>query len=178
MSGKSTLLRAVGLNAVLAQAGAPVCAASMCCPLVEIHTSIQVSDSLPQGISYFMAELRRLKAIVDAAERPPGSNTPTVLYLIDEMLRGTNSEERVVAARIVARRLLNGHAIGMITTHDLSILEDAELTPHLQHHHFREVFERSGEHETMRFDYQLHPGPATSRNALRLLALVGLVPSA
>jgi hypothetical protein len=172
MSGKSTLLRAVGLNVVLAQAGAPVCAASMRCPPLRMHTSIHIHDSLQQGLSYFMAELRQLKVIIDAAER--GSVTPAVLYLVDELLRGTNSEERIVAARIVARRLLGGDAIGMVTTHDLALFDDPAIAPHIRHYHFSEVFETSMERDGVRFDYRLHAGPATSRNALRLLALVGI----
>ena len=177
MSGKSTLLRATGLNVVLALAGAPVCAEWMRCPLVRVRTSIQVHDSLHDGVSYFMAELRRLKTIIDDAVS--GSTPPMrpALYLIDELLRGTNSEERAVAARMIVRRLLETNAIGMITSHDLSIFADPALAPRIDHHHFRETIDATSAGDRMRFEYRLHDGPATSRNALRLLALVGIGPA-
>jgi hypothetical protein len=177
MSGKSTLLRAVGLNVILAQAGAPVCATSMSCPPVQVYTSIQIHDSLQHGLSYFMAELRRLKVIIDAAEQATAADSLPVFYLVDEILRGTNSEERAVAARIIIQRLLGANAIGMATAHDLGMFDDLRIAPHAQHHHFRETIERSGSSEQIVFDYHLHAGPTTSRNALKLLALVGIAPS-
>jgi MutS domain V len=177
MSGKSTLLRAVGLNVILAQAGAPVCAASMCCPPVQMYTSIQIHDSLQQGLSYFMAEIRRLKVIIDAAEQSKDAGGLPVFYLVDEILRGTNSEERAVAARIIIQRLLEANAIGMITGHDLGMFEDPRVASRAQHYHFRETIEGSGSSEQIAFDYRLHAGPTTSRNALKLLALVGIAPS-
>jgi hypothetical protein len=173
MSGKSTLLRAAGLNVILAQAGAPVCAESMSLPLVRLRTSIQVHDSLHEGISYFMAELRRLKSIIDAAA-VGGANERPALYLIDEILRGTNSEERAVAARTILERLLATNAIGIITSHDLAMFAAPALTPYIDHHHFRETIDAAPDGDRMRFDYRLHDGPATSSNALRLLALVGI----
>jgi DNA mismatch repair ATPase MutS len=174
MSGKSTLLRAVGLDVVLALAGGPVCAESMACPLVRVRTSIQVHDSLHDGVSYFMAELRRLKTIIDDAAGGSDALVRPTLYLIDELLRGTNSEERAVAARMIVRRLLETNAIGMITSHDLSIFADPLLAPRIDHHHFRETIDPTAAGDRMRFEYRLHDGPATSRNALRLLALVGI----
>jgi DNA mismatch repair ATPase MutS len=174
MSGKSTLLRAVGLNVVLALAGAPVCARSMRCPLVRLRTSIQVHDSLLEGVSYFMAELRRLKTIIDDATSGSEAGVRPALYLIDEILRGTNSEERAVAARMIVRRLLETNGIGIVTSHDLGMFADQALAPHIVHHHFRETIDAGSAGDRMRFDYHLHDGPATSRNALRLLALVGI----
>ena len=120
MSGKSTLLRAIGLNAVLAQAGAPVCATSLRMPPCEVRSSIRIQDSLELGLSYFMAALARLKAIVDAAERHRAT-TGCLLYLLDEVLQGTNSAERAMAVRAIARHLLDAGAIGVMTTHDLSL---------------------------------------------------------
>jgi hypothetical protein len=174
MSGKSTLLRAVGLNVVLALAGGPVCAESMRCPLVRLRTSIQVHDSLAEGVSYFMAELRRLKTIIDDASSGGEAGVRPTLYLIDEILRGTNSEERAVAARMIVRRLLATNAIGIITSHDLAMFADPALAPHIVHHHLRETIDAGSAGDRMRFDYRLLDGPATSRNALRLLALVGI----
>jgi hypothetical protein len=108
MSGKSTLLRAVGMNVVLAQAGAPACATSLRLPLCDLQASLRVQDSLELGLSYFMAALARLKGIVDAAEHERGNRV--LLYLLDEILQGTNSVERSVAVRGVVRHLIEDDA--------------------------------------------------------------------
>jgi hypothetical protein len=174
MSGKSTLLRAIGLNVVLAQAGAPVCAGGLTMPLVELRTSIRLADSLERGVSLFMAELERLKEIVDAA-RVPGRTRP-LLYLLDEILHGTNTAERVIAARAVLGHLVRAGAIGAVTTHDLTLAADGALATASRAVHFTEhVTQGNGDGApAMTFDYRLRPGLATSTNALRLLALVGL----
>jgi MutS domain V len=172
MSGKSTLLRAAGLNAVLAHAGAPVCAAAMTLPPIELQTSIRVQDSLELGLSYFMAALARLKQIVDAAERGarPGRR---LLYLLDEVLQGTNSVERAAAVRAVAQHLLDAGAIGAMTTHDLALAEAEPLKSSAVLVHFTEQVLPDG---TMTFDYRLRDGIATSTNALRLMQLIGIRP--
>ena len=168
MSGKSTLLRAVGLNAVLAQAGGPVCAEELRMPRLRVVTSIRVQDSLAEGVSYFMAGLRRLKRVVDAAAHPE----PRTLYLLDEILDGTNSAERRIAARTVLRGLLATHAIGAVTTHDLALADADDLTARAVPVHFTEsIGVDDGE---LAFDYRLRDGIATSTNALRLLELAGL----
>ena len=172
MSGKSTLLRAIGLNVVLARAGAPVCATSMHCPPMTLVTSLRVTDSLADGMSYFMAEALRLRDIVFAAEQSGGDRP--LMYLVDEILRGTNSEERAVAARYIVARLLETAAIGAITTHDLGVFDVPELADRLRHAHFAERFDETAEGEQLVFDYRLRSGPATSRNALRLLRVIGL----
>lgn len=171
MSGKSTLLRAIGLNAVLAQAGAPVCASAFSMPPCDVHTSIRVQDSLELGLSYFMAALARLKQIVDAAEREPGSRV--LFYLLDEVLQGTNSVERDIAVRAVVRHLLDAGAIGVMTTHDLALAGEEPLQSAAQLAHFTEQVHADG---TMTFDYRLRPGLATSTNALRLMQLIGITP--
>jgi DNA mismatch repair ATPase MutS len=172
MSGKSTLLRAIGTNVVLAQAGGPVCARAFRLPVVELWTSIRIDDSLEAGISLFMAELRRLKRIVDAA-RAPGRDRP-LLYLLDEMLHGTNTAERRIAARTVLGHLVRAAAIGAVTTHDLTMADDRSLDDVAARVHFTERFERRDGAMVMTFDYRLRPGLATSANALKLLDLVGL----
>jgi hypothetical protein len=169
MSGKSTLLRALGLNALLAQSGAPVCAASLSLPYCDVQTSIRITDSLERGVSYFMAALARLKAVVDAAEREPGDRV--LFYLLDEILQGTNSAERSTAVQAVARHLLDAGAIGAMTTHDLNIASEEPLQSAAQLVHFSEVIDERGE---MRFDYTLRQGLATSRNAIRLMKLIGI----
>ena len=171
MSGKSTLLRSIGLAAVLGQAGSVVCARRAEMSPLRTFTSMRIHDSLTAGVSLFMAELLRLKALVDAADA--SGEQPALLYLIDEVLQGTNSEERRVAARRIITHLLDAHAVGAVTTHDLALHEDPRLDRASAKVHFRETVEARGE-EVLTFDYKLRPGLATSRNALKLLRIVGL----
>ena len=193
MSGKSTLLKAVGVNVALAQAGGPVCARSLRMPPLRIVTSMHVEDSLADGVSYFMAGLQRLKLVVDAArdevgpsrpaipsptdsplERAPdqATATPHTLYLLDEILQGTNSAERRIAARTVLRHLLATGAIGAVTTHDLTLADAEDLVERAVAVHFTESVGEGAEGLT--FDYRLRDGIATSTNALKLLELAGL----
>jgi len=171
MSGKSTLLRSIGLASVMAQAGSVVCARRATLSPLHTFTSMRIHDSLTGGVSLFMAELLRLKALVDAADRADGG--PSLLYLIDEVLQGTNSEERRVAARRIVSHLLQANAIGAVTTHDLALHEDPRLDPASTKVHFRERVGEEGD-RVLTFDYLLRPGLATSRNALKLLRIVGL----
>lgn len=179
MSGKSTLLRALGLNAVLAQAGAPVCARSLRLPPLELGTSILIEDSLEDGISFFMAELLRLREIVEAARRCRAEGR-TLLYLLDEVLRGTNSRERRLAARRILRHLLEAGALGAVSTHDPALLESEELVAAAQPVYFQETVRPRAQGEdtqgekVMTFDYKLREGVNTGGNALKLLELVGL----
>jgi hypothetical protein len=174
MSGKSTLLRSIGVNAVLAQMGGPVCAASLRMPPITLATSILVEDSLAEGVSFFMAELKRVKRIVEESDRARAEGR-TLLYLLDEVLRGTNSEERQVAVRRVLLHLLRRGAIGAVSTHDLQLAEIEELKAACVPVHFRETL-HPGEDPPMTFDYKMRPGVATTVNALKLMELVGLSP--
>ncbi|MBL9123389.1 MAG: hypothetical protein JNG90_07130, partial [Planctomycetaceae bacterium] len=174
MSGKSTLLRAIGTNVVLAQAGAPVCAASLSLPPLRLATSMRVQDSLEDGVSFFLAELKRLKEAVDAARDGEGRHGQRLLYLFDEILQGTNTVERQIAVRTVLKHLLAQGAIGAISTHDLDLAHSAELADAAQPVHFRESFVDDAGGRRMTFDYQLRPGVATTTNALKLLEMVGL----
>jgi hypothetical protein len=169
MSGKSTLLRAIGLNLVLAQAGACACATRLRFPASDLQTSIRVQDSLELGLSYFMAALARLKGVVDSAEHPRGHRV--LVYLLDEILQGTNSAERGIAVRAVARHLLDAGAIGAMTTHDLGLAGEEPLKSAGVLVHFTEIVDEQGQ---MRFDYRLRDGIATSRNALRLMQMIGI----
>ena len=175
MSGKSTLLRALGLNAVLAGAGAPVCARRMATPCVRVFTCMRIDDSLEEGVSLFMAELLRIRGVVDAARAQDAEGRP-VLYLLDEMLHGTNTAERRVAARGVVRHLLDAGALGAVSTHDLAFAEVPELRGAADPVHFREHVSGDGPGGRPRisFDYVMRPGIATTRNALKLLQAVGL----
>jgi len=175
MSGKSTMLRSVGLNVVLAAAGGPVCARMFRLPAVELATSIRVRDSLKEGVSFYMAELHRLRDVVGQARVRKKEPRFKTLYLLDEILQGTNSRERAIAVVQVLRHLLDSGAIGAISTHDLELAEDPQLVACAQVVHFRETIEcDAGGKETMRFDYLMRPGVTPTTNALRLLALVGL----
>jgi energy-coupling factor transporter ATP-binding protein EcfA2 len=174
MSGKSTLLRALGVNAVLAQAGAPCCARQLRIPPLDVYTSIRVQDSLARGVSYFMAELERLKQVVDAAHRTRDADESRLLFLLDEILHGTNTAERRVAARRVIRHLVDAGAIGAATTHDLELAEESVLKDAARLVHFQEHFEDDDGRSVLRFDYRLRAGLATSTNALELMRLVGL----
>jgi ABC-type multidrug transport system fused ATPase/permease subunit len=170
MSGKSTLLRAIGVNAVLAQAGAPVAASSLTMPPLRVSSLMRVEDSLERGVSFFMAELERLKAVVDRVEE----DAPRMaLYLLDEILQGTNTGERQVASRQVLRSLSKAHAIGAISSHDLELIGGTDLDDVAVPVHFAEVFERDGDTPRMTFGYRLRPGLATSSNALALMEMLG-----
>ncbi len=172
MSGKSTLLRAIGLNAVLAQAGGPVCAESLRMPPLTLGTSILVEDSLAEGVSFFMAELQRIRGIVQEADSARAEGR-ALLYLLDEVLRGTNSYERQVAVRRVVLHLLKAEALGAVSTHDLQLAEVPEIAATCVPVHFRETL-HPGEDPPMTFDYVMHRGFATTVNALKLMELVGL----
>lgn len=165
MSGKSTLLRAVGINTVLAMAGAPVRAASVRLTPLHVGASIQVNDSLQEGRSRFYSEILRLRAICELAEqRPP------ILFLLDELLDGTNSSDRLTGARGISQALLASGGIGFISTHDLAITEIGIEENALRNVHFEERIE-NGE---MHFDFKLRDGVVTTRNGVALMRMVGL----
>jgi hypothetical protein len=174
MSGKSTLLRAIGVNAVLAQAGGPVCAEALAMPPVELWTSARVQDSLERGVSFFLAELQRLKLIVDAATIARERDGPRVMYLLDEILQGTNTVERGIAARRVIAYLVEQGAIGAVSTHDLALADDPRLAPSAVAVHFTDTVGSGPDAPPMSFNYRLRPGVATTTNALRLMRLIGL----
>lgn len=171
MSGKSTLLRAIGLNQVLAGCGSVVCAASMATLPVELWTSARIRDSLAQGVSFYMAELLRLKRIVDAAAA--ASPKRPVLYLLDEILQGTNTTERHFAATHVIATLIDSGALGAVSTHDLDLASEPALIEAAELVHFSETVSEIPGQPAMTFDYLLRPGVATSTNAIRLMQLVG-----
>jgi energy-coupling factor transporter ATP-binding protein EcfA2 len=173
MSGKSTLLRAVGLNIILAQAGAPVCAEGLRTPLVQLATSMRTRDSLAGGVSFFMAELRRLKEIVDQSHGSQ-QNSHRCLYLLDEILQGTNSAERHIAVSHIIGHLIKHGSLGMVSTHDLELAHSPSLATACRTVHFRESITGQDGDEQMTFDYILRPGVSPTTNALKLLKFVGL----
>src|SRR5579883_2983918 len=166
MSGKSTMLRTLGTGCVLAQAGAPVRARRMRLAPLAVGASIRVSDSLQGGISRFYAEILRLRQILDMTAGPPA-----VLFLIDEVLHGTNSHDRRIGAQAVVRELVARGAVGLITTHDLALAEIAnELGELAANVHFEDHVEDGQIH----FDYVMRPGVVRKSNAIELMRSVGL----
>jgi hypothetical protein len=167
MSGKSTFLRTLGLNLCLTYAGGPVCAASLHTLPFRLFTSIRVTDSVTDGISYFYAEVKRLKALLDALEI---DHPLPLFFLIDEIFRGTNNRERLIGSRSYIQALAGQHGVGAISTHDLELVRLADNMPSLKNYHFTEsVVDRQ-----MLFDYRLRSGPCPSTNALKIMQMEGL----
>jgi ABC-type transport system involved in cytochrome c biogenesis ATPase subunit len=165
MSGKSTYLRVVGINAVLAMMGGPVRATRLRLSRVAVGASMRVSDSLQKGISHFYAEIKRLRQVVDL------SSTQPALFLLDEVLQGTNSHDRRVGTQGVLRTLLRNGAIGLVTTHDLALTSLEQVFPeHVRNAHFQERFED----DRLSFDYCLRPGVVTTSNGIELMKSIGL----
>jgi DNA mismatch repair ATPase MutS len=167
MSGKSTFLRTIGINLSLAYAGAPVNAEKFDTRLFRLFSVIQVTDSLADGISYFYAEVRRLKALIDALEKD--SDIP-LFFLIDEIFRGTNNRERQIGSRAYVSMLVGGHGTGLISTHDLELVSIADQVPNVANYHFQEQIAKG----KMLFDYRLRPGPSKTTNAVQIMQMEGL----
>jgi ABC-type multidrug transport system fused ATPase/permease subunit len=167
MSGKSTFLRTIGINMVLAFSGAPVNAEMLKTRIFRLFSVIQVTDSLADGISYFYAEVRRLKALSDALEHQHGL---PLFFLIDEIFRGTNNRERQIGSRAYINMLVGGNGTGLISTHDLELVEIAQNVPNVTNYHFQEEITEG----RMHFDYCLRPGPSETTNALQIMQMEGL----
>jgi hypothetical protein len=168
MSGKSTLLRTIGINAALALAGAPVRALQLRISPLSIGASIQRRDSLQEGTSRFYAELMRLRQLVDLT-----MGTMPLLFLLDELLHGTNSHDRSIGAEALVKDLVGRGAIGLLTTHDLALAHIAEvLAPRAENVHFEDFIDNG----RLAFDYRLRPGIVRKSNALELMRSVGLLP--
>lgn len=173
MSGKTTFLRTVGINLVLARAGGAVCAQKLQCTLFTVLTSMRIADDLNEGISTFYAELQRVGMIIEAvrnAAKHNGAGRPDILFLMDELFRGTNSRDRLEGVRAVLTECSRLAAAGLITTHDLSICT-LEKEGAIVNYNFSEQYE--GEH--MLFDYFLKPGKSTGTNAAFLMRKIGII---
>lgn len=166
MSGKTTWLRTLGMNAVLAWAGAPVCAAAFSLSPLALYTSIRVDDSLAEGMSTFYAELLRIKEMV-AAER---TGRP-LLLLIDEIFKGTNSADRITGARAALAHLTNAHSITLVSTHDFELCDLEVPGGRVRNAHFEEQYQDG----RIAFDYRLRAGRCQTTNAVYLLRLVGIL---
>lgn len=171
MSGKSTLLRSIGLLQVLAWAGGPVCARAARLSPMRLRTVVRIDDSVLKGVSHFYAELQRLKETLDEAERAARAGGPPLCYLLDEILHGTNTRERELGARLVVKTLCRRGATGAVSTHDLSLASlEQDTAGAVRNIHFTESV-HDGE---MTFDYVLRDGPVQTTNALRLMRLIGI----
>jgi DNA mismatch repair ATPase MutS len=167
MAGKSTFVRAVGINAVLAQCGGTVQARRLRMSRLALGASICVLDSLQGGVSRFYAEIQRLKLISDMTRKPV-----PVLFLLDELLSGTNSHDRLTGTQFLVRALVAHGAMGLITTHDLALTQIPETTSGVAVNcHFEDHLEGG----KLQFDYKLRPGVVRTSNALKLMQSIGLV---
>ena len=166
MSGKSTLLRSVGVNVILAMAGAPVRAARLRLTALQVGASIRINDSLQEGSSRFYAEITRLRQIVDFA-----GGSPALLFLLDELLQGTNSKDRRIGGEGIVRALVDRASIGIVSTHDLALTDiGGPLDGHLRNVHFQDELANG----RMTFDYRLREGVVTKSNGLELMRSIGL----
>ena len=167
MSGKSTFLRTVGVNVLLARCGAPVCATYFACTPMEIHSSLRQSDSLQDHVSTFYAELRRLKEILDYLEKDPQA-----LVLLDEVLRGTNSDDKLYGSQQLVRRFLQIDCVGLLATHDIELAKmEREFPEKLGNLCFESIIENNN----LYFDYTLKTGTAQNRNATFLMQQMGII---
>jgi hypothetical protein len=167
MSGKTVFLKTLGVNLALANAGGPVCATSLVTLPFRLYTSMRISDSVIDGISYFYAEVQRLKALLGELQR---EDSPPLLYCIDEIFRGTNNRERLIGSRAYIRALSGKRGLGFVATHDLELTRLSGEVPGVKNYHFRDDIAAG----RMVFDYTLRPGPSPTTNALTIMRLEGL----
>jgi len=167
MSGKSTFLKTIGVNLCLAYAGAPANADMFRVSLFRLFTCIKVSDSITDGISYFYAEVKRLKEMLNELEKP---STKPIFFLIDEIFGGTNNKERSIGSRAYLKTVSKMETFGIVATHDLNLIELEKEINNITNYHFREEIIN----EKMVFDYKLHPGPCPTTNAIKVMQLAGL----
>jgi hypothetical protein len=167
MAGKSTFIKTVGINLRLAYAGGPVIASSLRALPFRLHTCLRISDSIADGFSYFYAEVRCLKSLLEELE----AESPfPLLYVIDEIFRGTNNRERLIGSRAYVRSVAGACGVGLIATHDLELAGLAANTPQVVNFHFRDQVQDG----MLTFDYKIQPGPSPTTNALKIMELEGL----
>jgi len=166
MSGKTTFMRTVGVNLVLARAGSFVCAKEMTASQLNVVTSMRIADNLSEGISTFYAELKRIKTMMALAKE----NAKT-MFLIDEIFRGTNSVDRLIGAKTVLEKLNELGVVGMITTHDLELCEIVNQLPRIKNYSFSEQYL---DHEIL-FDYKMKAGVSKTTNAKYLMQMMDIV---
>ena len=167
MSGKSTFLKTIGINLALAFAGSVVNAKRLSTGLFRIFTSMNISDSVVDGISFFYAEVKRLKELLNELKK---ENLPPVFFLIDEIFKGTNNKERLTGSRSYIKALAGKNCTGIISTHDLELIRLEEETPGVFNYHFKEEIIDN----KMLFKYKIIKGPSPTTNALKIMKLEGL----
>ena len=167
MAGKSTFLKTIGINFCLAYAGGPVNASEFRTTPFRLHTCIRISDSITDGFSYFYAEVKCLKSLLEELNTIDGF---PLLYLIDEIFRGTNNRERLIGGRSYVRMLVGKSGICFLATHDLELASLADEGSRIHNYHFRD----SVQDGMLVFDYKIHPGPSPTTNALKIMRMEGL----
>lgn len=167
MAGKSTFIKTVGINLCLAYAGGPVNAATLHSAPFRLCTCIHITDSITDGFSYFYAEVRCLKHLLGEMTK---DDPRPLMYLIDEIFRGTNNRERLIGSRAYTRALIGAHGAGFIATHDLELAGLAAQSALVRNYHFRDFVQE----RTLAFDYKIHPGPSPTTNALKIMEMEGL----
>jgi DNA mismatch repair ATPase MutS len=167
MAGKSTFIKTIGINLCLAYAGGPVNARGFRFRPLRLHTCIQISDSIPDGFSYFYAEVKCLKRLL---ERLEADDSLPLLYLIDEIFRGTNNRERLIGSRAYVQALIGARGVGVLATHDLELTSLEQISSLVSNFHFRDHVEDG----KLVFDYTLRPGPSPTTNALKIMRMEGL----
>lgn len=168
MAGKSTFIKTVGINLCLAYAGAPVKAVEFRSAPFRLHTCIRIADSVTDGFSYFYAEVRCLKRLLEELRQ---DDPLPLMYLIDEIFRGTNNRERLLGSRAYIQEVIGKHGVGLLATHDLELANLAESSPKFVHNfHFRDRVQDG----KLVFDYQIRPGPSPTTNALKIMQMEGL----
>jgi DNA mismatch repair ATPase MutS len=168
MTGKSTFIRTIGVNLILAYLGVPVRARSFIVPLLRIYTAIRISDSVQDDISYFKAELNRMQQLMQTVK---DSDIPYFI-LLDEPLRGTNSTDKQLGTQSIMEKLLQFNAIGIVATHDTGLCRLEQAHPRkISNYHFESEVTDAG----LKFDFKLKPGGSTSNNATILMKLMGIV---
>jgi hypothetical protein len=174
MAGKSTFIRTLGTNLCLAYAGGPVNATFFRCLPFRLYTCIRINDSLGDGFSYFYAEVKRLKGLLEALK--PNEDvehkvlSQPIIYLIDEIFRGTNNRERMIGSQAYVKTLIGTRGIGFIATHDLELAHLADIYPQVHNFHFRDAVQDG----KLVFDYLIQPGPSPTTNALKIMQMEGL----
>ena len=165
MSGKSTFLRTVGFSIVLSYLGINVKGEKFTTPILNIYTCMRTGDNLEESISSFYAEILRIKSIVDGTKRGE-----KILFLLDEIFKGTNSLDRHLGAQVLINQLLKGNTMGLVSTHDLELCEMEKENKNISNYNFREYYEDN----KLKFDYRIRIGVSKTRNAKYLMKMAGI----
>ncbi|MGL4873236.1 MAG: MutS-related protein [Clostridium sp.] len=165
MSGKSTFLRTVGLNLVLSYLGAPVSSSEFKCGMFDMYTCMRTKDNLEESTSSFYAEILRIKLLIEGAK-----SGKRIFFLLDEIFKGTNSEDRHIGAKVLIKQLIDSGAVGLVSTHDLELCDLEESDKRIQNKNFREYYEDG----KIKFDYKLRDGKSRTQNAIHLMKLAGI----